>query len=78
MLSIPQSQVASSALANHRFRSGLPLSLGLGDLQPTAVADRLETVRRVLAGHPELGDAKVRLESAEAGWRITITGRWSV
>ena len=35
-------------------------------------------MRRVLAGHPELGDAKVRLESADAGWRITITGRWPV
>lgn len=78
VLSIPNSQVASSVLANHRFRSGQPLSLSLGlaDLQPTAVAERLETVRRVLAGHPELGDAKVRLESAEAGWRITLSGRW--
>ena len=32
----------------------------------------------MLAGHPELGDAKVRLESADAGWQITITGRWPV
>jgi len=80
VLSIPNSQVASSVVANHRFRSGqsLSLSLGLADLKPVAVADRLETVRRVLAGHPELGDAKVRLESADAGWRITITGRWPV
>jgi hypothetical protein len=63
VLSIPTSQVPSSVLANHRFCPGLPLSLGLGlgDLQPTAVADRLETERRVLAGHSELGDAKVRL-----------------
>ena len=50
------------------------LSLGQADLQPTAVAERLEPVRRVLAGHPELGDAKVRLESADAGWRITLSG----
>jgi hypothetical protein len=35
--------VASSVPANHRFRSGQPLSLGLGlaDLQPTAVAELL-------------------------------------
>jgi MscS family membrane protein len=79
VLSIPNSQVASSVVANHRFRSGqsLSLSLGLAHLKPVAVAHRLEAVRRVLAGHSELGDAKVRLESADAGWRITITGRWS-
>jgi hypothetical protein len=43
VLSIPNPQVASSVPANHRFRSGQPLSLGLGlaDLQPTAVAELL-------------------------------------
>ena len=78
VLSIPNSQVASSVVANHRFRSGQPLclSLGLADLQPAAVAERLETVRRVLAGHPELGEAKVRLESTNAGWGLSITGSW--
>ena len=78
VLSIPNSQVASSVVANHRFRFGQPLSLSLGlaDLQPAAVAERLETVRRVLAGHPELGDAKVRLESTDDGWGLTITGSW--
>ena len=78
VLSIPNSQVASSVVANHRFRSGQPLSLSLGlpELRPAAVTARLEAVRQVLAGHPELTDATVRLESDEDGWRMVIKGQW--
>jgi MscS family membrane protein len=80
VLSIPNSQVASSVVANHRFRAGMPLrlSLALVDLQPPVVAARLETVRRMIAGHSELVDAKVQIESTDAGWRLTITGFWPV
>jgi len=79
VLSIPNSQVASSVVTKpkHDASHGLKLSLPIPDLDPTAVQRHLEQGRQLLAGTPDLQDTDLKLEAGSQGWQLTLKGQWN-
>ena len=78
-LSIPNSQVASSVVTNHRFSTSVPLKLSvpLPTLQADAVGQLLEEVRSVLSSVQDLDNVSANLDPADRGWQLSIRGEWS-
>lgn len=78
ILSIPNSQVASSVMTNHRFRASelLRLCLPISDIEPEAVQSHLRRVRDLLDGYPELQESKAELAATNQGWQLQIKGSW--
>lgn len=79
ILSIPNSQVASSVVTNHRFSTLTPLQLTLpivAEALPQAQA-LLEQARRLLADSPALEEARADLDAGDAGWSLRFRGSWS-
>lgn len=78
ILAIPNSQVASSVMTNHRFQASEPfrLSLPISDTEPNAVQSHLQRVRDLLDTCPSLDNAKAELAAADQGWQLRIKGSW--
>ncbi|MFN7900301.1 MAG: mechanosensitive ion channel family protein [Synechococcaceae cyanobacterium] len=78
MLSIPNSQVASSVVTNHRFGtvSPLKLSLPIATEALPQVQALLERAQQLLTNCTELSDAAADIEAGDAGWNLRLQGRW--
>ena len=79
VLSIPNSQVASSVVTNHQFRSNtsLKLSLKLPNNTVEVLQQQLQAVRAHLADCTELEHGKAELDITDQTWRLKVTGEWS-
>ena len=77
-LSIPNSQVASSVVINHRFRTSqlLKLSLPITANEGQQVLILLSQARAILESTPELMEGRAELESDPSGWHLKLSGRW--
>ena len=79
ILAIPNSQVASSVMTNHRFRASelFRLSLPISAIEPEAVQSHLQQVRDLLDGYPNLQEPRAELAATDQGWQLQLKGSWS-
>lgn len=78
ILTIPNSQLASSLITSHNTNVSRPLDL----LVPTAASEplqlrfQLEQVRQILTRHGAIARAQADLEPTEQGWAVQVKGWW--
>ena len=78
ILSIPNSLVAGSVVADQRLRRGKPLKLSvpLASTSPTAVAASLRQARQWLAEQEDLSEGEASLDTVDNSWCLSLRGRW--
>ena len=74
VIALPNSQLASSVLTNHRFRTNqlLQLSLPINASEESEVQGLLDRARVMLEQLPELGDGQAELEAVDSGWQLKL------